>query len=86
MYADNFFSTESSGLVPDGRRSGSLARELDVGALTSATIDHSRVHAWYHGTADLAATSDGDGLAISDEREVVVEKGEGAELLVFDLA
>lgn len=65
VYADNFYSLESTGFVPDGRQSGSLARELDVGAFTTATIDHSRVHAWYHGTADLAATSDGDGLAIS---------------------
>lgn len=64
-YADNYFSTESTGLTPDGRRSGSLARELDVGAFTSATIDHSRVHAWYHGTADLLAPNDGDGLTIS---------------------
>lgn len=64
VYSDNFFSTESTFLTPDGRPSGSLARELDVGALTSATIDHSRVHAWYHGTADLAATSDGDGFTI----------------------
>lgn len=63
-YADNFYSTESTSVVPDGRPSGSLARELNVGALSPATIDHSRVHAWYHGTADFTAPSDGDGLTI----------------------
>jgi len=63
-HSDNFYSTESTFLTPDGRPSGSLARELDVGALSPATIDHSRVHAWYHGTADLIATSDGDGFTI----------------------
>jgi hypothetical protein len=63
-HSDNFYSTESTSVVPDGRPSGSLARELNVGALSPATIDHSRVHAWYHGTADLTATSDGDGLSI----------------------
>lgn len=56
-YADNYFSFESSGFIPDGRELGSKAWQLNIGNYPP-DISHSDVHAWYFGTLDLIASND----------------------------
>jgi hypothetical protein len=63
-YADTFWSNESSGLRPNGREPGSKNRPLNLGLALADEINHSDVHAWYHGTIDTTATTDGAGTDI----------------------
>ena len=83
---------------PDGR-DGSVTVRQDValyagvfgpGERAEHTLAPGR-HAWVHvakGSATIngQALSAGDAAALSDEPSVVVEGGDGAEVLVFDLA
>jgi hypothetical protein len=83
---------------PDGRE-GSIAINADAfvhvglfGATESARLPLSaRRHAWVHvarGSVRVNGTvvGEGDGVALVDEREVVIEGIERGEVLVFDLA
>ena len=83
---------------PDGR-DGSVTVRQDValyagvfgpGERAEHTLAPGR-HAWVHvakgsATVNGKALTAGDGAALSDEPRVVVEGGDGAEVLVFDLA
>lgn len=70
-YADNFWSDK--GLIPDGRASGSLAREVFLGDDTlfpGSIIGHRDVHAWYYFTIDHNADRDegtGNGVSLDED-------------------
>jgi len=61
LYADNYYSKESSGVIPNGRLSGSKEWPLNVGALSTLDVNHSEVHAWYYGTIEQTATMEEGG-------------------------
>jgi hypothetical protein len=75
-FADNYWRADGGG-IPwasdfDGIPIGADT-DLDLGAAIEGAFDvdplfeHTEVHAWYHGTVDLAANDDGDGTPIDDE-------------------
>jgi len=83
---------------PDGR-DGSVTVHQDVALYAGVFGPGERAehpiapgrHAWVHvakgsATVNGKALTAGDGAALSDEPRVVVEGGDGAEVLVFDLA
>lgn len=75
-FADNYWRADGGGIPAasdfDGVPIGADV-DLDLGAGIEGPFDvdpvfeHSEVHAWYHGTVDLAANDDGDGIPIDDE-------------------
>jgi hypothetical protein len=74
--ADNYWRADGGGLLHAGDFDGipiGADLDLDLGAAIEGPLDldpvfeHTEVHAWYHGTVDLAAGDDGDGTAIDAE-------------------
>jgi hypothetical protein len=75
-FADNYWRADGGGIPAasdfDGMPLGADV-DLDLGGAIEGfpdidpVFEHVEVHAWYHGTIDLAANDDGDGTAIDDE-------------------
>ncbi len=65
LFADNYFHTDSNSVLdPDGFPVANT-RNVDLtGHLGSGGTQHSKVHAYYYGTINTTATSDGDGITI----------------------
>jgi hypothetical protein len=75
-FADNYWRADGDGFPWasdfDGIPVGADV-DLDLGDAIEGAFDvdpvfeHSEVHAWYHGTVDLGANDDGDGISIDNE-------------------
>jgi len=75
-FADNYWRADGGGVVHASDFDGipiAADVDLDLGPAIEGAFDvdpvfeHAEVHAWYHGTIDLAAEDDGDGTAIDAE-------------------
>jgi len=75
-FADNYWRADGGGIAHAGDFDGipiGADVDLDLGAAIEGPFDvdpvfeHTEVHAWYHGTVDLAAGDDGDGTSIDAE-------------------
>jgi hypothetical protein len=76
-FADNYFRFDSNGCDPDGQSVDGVhnvpLREvlgdtafIDNDLFGTCVLEHTKVHAFYHGTIDLGAADDGEGCSISN--------------------
>jgi hypothetical protein len=63
-FADNYFQQDGSNEVLTNPWGKPLPGAANLGFPDSFDIRHSQVHAWYHGTVDTLADTDGTGITI----------------------